>query len=252
MRTLLCSAVVLFASAAAHADEAALAIAPPATAATAADPNLDRGFVLPTAMTQPAGSVTYNNYELLLHGVSYGITDNLQISATVVAPIVKDMPFIGLASIKARLYRGDRLHLALQGSFGGGTTDTNSGDSILIAGAGGLASVCLREDCSSLLSGTVTYEFVGLGGSNGNGHGLLYGASVVHRVGTHVKLLAEVASGGDLHTSEFNKGALVSYGVRFCGSSLASDIGFIKPVGTSGDDPFVLGLPFASVSYRWH
>ena len=48
--------------------------ATPAAGATSADPNIDRGFVLPTAMTQPAGSVTYNNYELLLHGVSIGVT----------------------------------------------------------------------------------------------------------------------------------------------------------------------------------
>ena len=30
--------------------------ATPAAAATATDPNIDRGFLLPTAMTQPAGS----------------------------------------------------------------------------------------------------------------------------------------------------------------------------------------------------
>ena len=32
------------------------------------------------------GSLTYNNYELLLHGLSYGITDSVQASVTVLSP----------------------------------------------------------------------------------------------------------------------------------------------------------------------
>ena len=26
---------------------------------------------------------------------------------------------------------------------------------------------------------------------------------------------------------------------------------FMKPIGGDGEDPFLLGLPFASISYRW-
>jgi hypothetical protein len=73
----------------------------------------------------------------------------------------------------------------------------------------------------------------------------------VHRVGPHVKLLAEIASAGNSQTFDAEHSALVSYGVRFYGSSIASDIGFIKPIGVNGAGPFVLGLPFASISYRW-
>src|SRR5438045_3559883 len=157
MRIQLCSLLLASTTlaAAAHAEEAPAIVAatPAGTAATAADPNLDRGFVLPTAMTQPAGSVTYNNYELLLHGVSYGLTDRLQLSATVLAPIVKEMPFVGIAALKGQVYRGERLHLALQGSLGGG-------DGTMFGGVGALSSVCLRQDCSSLLSASATWEFL--------------------------------------------------------------------------------------------
>jgi hypothetical protein len=76
----------------------------------------------------------------------------------------------------------------------------------------------------------------------------------VHSVSEHVKLLAEVtsAAGHDTTTAGFDNlsGALVSYGLRLHGAAFASDIGFIKPVG-SGDDGLLLGLPFASFSYRW-
>src|SRR5262249_58632803 len=96
------------------------AVPAPAPGATSTDPNIDRGFLLPTAMTQPAGSVTYNNYELLLHGVTYGITDRVQASVTVLSPIVRDMPFVGFAAVKGRIVSTDRFHLALQGSLGWG------------------------------------------------------------------------------------------------------------------------------------
>jgi hypothetical protein len=230
-----------------RADEPVVIGAPDA-AAVAGDPNIDRGFVLPTAMTQPTGSVTYNNYELLLHGVSYGLTDRLQLSATVLAPIIKEIPFVGYASLKGQLYRGERLHLALQGSVGGGYNQ-DGGDGAFMAGLGGLASLCVRQDCSSLLSASATYQLISTGFDPGNG-GLIYGASLVHRVGTHIKLLAEVASASAFSSGDL-KGALVSYGVRFYGNSIASDIGFIKPIRSDGDDPFLLGLPFASISYRW-
>jgi hypothetical protein len=253
MRILLCSAAVLFATATARADEPlSIATTPAATASTAADPNIDRGFVLPTAMTQPAGSLTYNNYELLLHGVTYGLTDNVQVSATVVAPIIKDMPFLGLASMKGRLYRGERLHLALQGTMGGGSI---SQAGIFMVGAGGLASICLRQDCSSLLSASANLQFLTgsrtRDGGGNSGTALVYGVSAVHRVGPHVKLLAEVASAGDVRSGSFGGGALLSYGVRFYSNNIASDIGFIKPIGGDTAGPFLLGLPFASVSYRW-
>ena len=71
-------------------------------------------------MTQPAGSVTYNNYELLLHGITYGITDRVQASVTVLSPIVQDMPFVGFAAVKGRIVSTERFHLALQGSLGWG------------------------------------------------------------------------------------------------------------------------------------
>jgi hypothetical protein len=253
MRIQICSALLLASTifaATARADEAAtVETASPGATAAAGDPNIDRGFVLPTAMTQPAGSITYNNYELLLHGVSYGLTDRMQLSATVLAPIIKDMPFVGFASLKGQVYNGARLHLAAQGSVGG-IGGGDHGDGVFMGGLGALASVCLRQDCSSLLSASATYELVGTGSSD-NGSGLLYGASLVHRVGTHVKLLAEVASASSISTGETAGGALVSYGVRFFGNSIASDIGFIKPVATDGSSPFLMGLPFASISYRW-
>jgi hypothetical protein len=228
----------------------------PAANATSADPNIDRGFLLPTAMTQPAGSLTYNNYELLLHGITYGITDRVQGTITVLSPIVRDMPFLGFAAIKGRIVATERFHLALQGSLGWGHSFNATDANVYTGGAGAFASYCLRQDCSSLLSASATYQLVVPSGGNDSAHAVVYGGSVVHRVARHVKLLGEVTSAaggiGVADESENMDGVLVGYGVRFHGDNLAADVGFLKPItGDVSDDEFLVGLPFASVSYRW-
>ena len=240
--------------------------APAAPPPAAADPNIDRGFIQPTAMTQPKGSLTYNNYELVLHGLTYGITDNVQTSLTVMAPLVRDMPFLGVAAVKWQFLSTQRFHLALQGSatmvhvFGDdniapdGST-TSGGANAYALGAGAFASYCLRDDCSSLASLNATYQ-LGIAGSGGDtAHVIVYGGSIVHRVSPHVKLLGEVTSLATNTVADSNfdniSGALVSYGVRLHTANIASDLGFMKPISGESNDPFLLGLPFINVSYRW-
>jgi hypothetical protein len=231
----------------------------PQAAPAADDPNIDRAFLEPTAMTQPAGSLTYNNYELLLHGFTYGITDRVQTSLTVLSPIVKDMPLLGIAAVKWQLLSASRFHLALQGSAGAihvfsGDTLSSSTSNAYLLGAGAFATYCLREDCASLVSVNASYEAGLAGGSLGNG--VIFGGAIVQRLTPHVKLLGEVTGGtSKVSGADFSAidGALVSYGVRFHTNRIASDVGFIKPVSFSGDNgDFLLGLPFVSVSYRWN
>jgi hypothetical protein len=228
---------------------------PPEARAASDDPNIDRAFLLPTAMTQPAGSATYNNYELLLHGFTYGVTDRVQTTLTVLAPIVKEMPFVGLVAVKWQVASTDRLHLAVQGSAGLGQELTGGGSTATTVGGGAFATVCLRADCSSLLSASGTYQLV-MAASGGTAQTVIYGGSIVHGVSAHVKLLGELTSATLRDTgtnSAFDNapGFLASYGVRLHGSSFASDVGFIKPIVNGSNGEFVLGFPFASFSYRW-
>jgi hypothetical protein len=264
--TIVALSAVLAAAATARAQSAAPTDPESPTTATArasgppaevgADPNIDRGFILPTAMNQPAGSGTYNNYELLLHGFTYGITNRAQFTVTVLSPIVKDMPFLGIAAIKGQVVALPRFYLALQGSAGFFHTLGGSGqsDGAGTVGGGAFATACLREDCSSLLTGSATYQLMFDGSSSNNtAQMVVYGGSIVHAVSPHVKVLGEVASAAGKVGGDYDNlsGALVSYGVRFHNSSLASDVGFMKPIVASGSDDFLLGLPFVNVSYRW-
>ena len=213
----------------------------PSRRGPALDPNLDRGFVLPTGMTQPAGSLTYSNYELLLHGITYGITDRVQASLTILPPYLKDMPFVGMLSLKARVVSTPRFHLAGQIS---GTLASGSSDSAAVVSLGLLPSICLDDGCESLLSASATLV-TGSGAS-----ALVYGGSLIGRVSEHAKLLAEVvsAAGG----SDFKQApiALLNYGVRFHSSKFAGDIGLVRPFGSDTGSEFVLGFPFVSFSYR--
>jgi hypothetical protein len=228
---------------------------PAASSAAASDPNIDRGFIQPTAMTQPAGTLTYNNYELFLHGFTYGLTDNVQTSVTVLSPIATSMPFLGIAAVKWRMLSTGRVHVAAQASLGyAHELDSGSSGAGYSLGAGAFASLCLQDDCASLLSANATYQLL-LGSASSDAlHLIVYGGSVVHRVGAHVKLLGEVtsAAGRTSYSSLDNaSGVLVSYGVRFHSDSIAGDVGFIKPIVSDDDGGLVMGLPFVSVSYRW-
>jgi hypothetical protein len=227
-----------------------------ATAATgvAEDPNLDRGFLLPTAMTQPQGSITYNNYELLLHGFTYGITDHLQASVSVLSPIVQGMPFFGSVAIKTRVLDADRFHLALQGSAALVSSEA------LLLGPGVLGSYCLSADCAALLTASATYQLgLPLGSEVSGENTLIYSGGLVQRLTWHLKLLVEVMSaatarvrGESLDQLDNVPGVLVNYGVRFHAARVAADVGFVRPINTDGSDGyFVLGLPFVNLSYRW-
>lgn len=246
-------ALLTTSAARASSDEPTLAVVADSGALGAsADPNLDRGLVLPTAMTQPAGSLTYNNYELLLHGLTYGITDRLQVSGTVLLPIVESVPFVGNVAVKGRVIASDRFHLSVQGSLAYGEIRSWQSDSVSVVGAGPLATFCLRDDCSSLLSAVVTYQLLYADGKMA--HLLLYGGSLIHRVGNHVKLIVEAASAsGGSDEIESGSGLIFNYGVRFHGRMLAADVGFIKPIGAIAEhnDPFLLGIPFVNLSFRW-
>jgi len=259
-----CSLFVLHLSASALAAAAAAATEPAPTVVVGAQPapeplqsqadvNIDRGLLLPTAMMQPAGSLTYNNYELLFHGLTYAPTEHVQISLTALPPIVEDMPLLGIVAVKAAVLTTAHVHLALQGQAGLLQSTTGANESAGILGVGALASVCLTDDCASLASASASYDL--WLGDSANASSILYGGSIVARAATHVKFLLEVASargGAGADASQNLDGILASYGLRFYGGNIAGDIAFVKPILFSSDSTgILLGLPFFNFSYRW-
>ncbi len=228
------------------------------------DPNIDRTLLMPTAQTQPKGSFSFNDYELLLVGVTYGVTDDFQIGAMTLVPITDDMPAYLNASAKYRFVKAGPLRLAAQVGINymsadffdeGDDFDNGEGsddDSLSMFSGGLIASICLDAGCHSLASASVT-SATGFE-NDARGTALVFDASLAARVSPHAKLLLEVTSAGAFDGNdslEVADGALLSYGVRFYSKEIAGDIGFIKPIGEDIDsDDFLLGIPFINFTYR--
>jgi hypothetical protein len=228
------------------------------------DPNVDRGMLLPTAQTQPKGTFAFNDYELFLMGLSYGVTDDLQLTATTLVPITTDMPLFLLTSAKYRAVQSGKLRVSLIGSLGifnddpvfdDGDSDTVDEDVTVFSLTGGAAAtICLTDDCHSTANATVTFSKGFADGESSDGVGVIYGGSLIARTSKHTKLVVEVASGAGMADGDVENidGALVNYGVRFFSGNIAGDVGFIRPVGGDSEDGdgFLFGLPFVTFTYR--
>jgi hypothetical protein len=219
-----------------------------------ADANIDRGFLLSTAATQPAGSLTVSNYEFFMVGATYSVTDDTQISALVAAPVGPFANFAGL-SAKARILDRKAIQLAVQ--VGGGYhMDDQGGDAVFTAG--GIGSYCLDADCQSLLTGNATW----LTGTSGAASELsmgtvLLGASWIQALGPHFKLMFELIGNVNKDAdATLSHTVLVNYGFRASSKAIAADIGFLRPLDLDavdlGIDRGVLpvGIPFANFTYR--
>ncbi|HEY3801453.1 MAG TPA: hypothetical protein VGL61_02565 [Kofleriaceae bacterium] len=246
-------------------------VAPPASAhpgidqGVIDDANSGRSWLMPTALTPPAGTWSFTDYELFSVGASYAATDHLVISATTLLPIVSDQPLVGLITAKYQVLSVGSLRLAGQFAFG---FSTGGGDSSGGAGTvGGVATLCMDHPCNSTLSG---YVGVGFGSSGESTVPLLVAGSLAVRLGRHVKLVGEVDTGylaGNGFDSA-DEGFLLWYGLRFTSRNIGVDLGLMEPIvrefatssdGTTtassyqvgfGGGVFPAGFPFVSFTYR--
>ena len=216
------------------------------------DANSGRSWLMPTALTPPAGTWSFSDFELLAVGVGYSPTNQLSLSLSTLLPLTKDFPLMLLASAKYQLVKVGNLRVALQGAgfyFRDSSNDTT--DSVTAADLGAVGTYCIDIDCHSHVSG-----FVGAGFAHEakNAVPFLVGASLAVRVAHHVKLLVEADSG--FVTGEFTAAAdgfLLWYGVRFTSKNIGVDLALVKPIsydGSSSDAGLVLGVPFVSFTYR--
>jgi hypothetical protein len=216
--------------------------------ASATDVSLDHAFALPTAMIQPAGSLTYNNEGILENGLTYAFR-HVQLSLQGFVPLLELDGGLQLAILSAKVHFAPhpRFHLALQGlgsllhgSLGGGDGTTFD------VGAGAYATFCLTASCSSLLSAGAVY--VSSAGDLPNGSHLAdAGGSAIVALASHVKLLAEVDASTALELFGGGDVFLVG-GVRFCGPYAGIDLGIVRDLSRGGDP--LDGLPFVAFSLR--
>lgn len=226
--------------------------------ARAADASIDRGFLTSHAETIGAGNWSINSYELFFLGVTHAFTDDFQIAFTTALPVVEDFPFFLAISPKFVLHRSASTVVALRGLIWWGTL---VGDD-----DGGLGTFNGGVNLDHYFDGDGRFALhasVSLGGAFGTGIGsddFTVGSGVLFQIeggfslalGRVLKLLFEVQTFA-LNTNdgfEFAPIVLLNYGIRFFGEDLAADLGFFKPIGDTGDDPFIMGFPFVAFSAR--
>jgi hypothetical protein len=238
---------------AAPADEGAGAVDPGAVE----DPHADRTVLLPTALTQPAGSFSISSYELVFAGLTYGITDRLQVSTTVLLT-----PFMGTNFVVGNLKWQVLRHGSLRLSINAGVTYLRSVDDGFFQEPGSeqithqrvsphlgaTVSHCLTDDCQSLLSASVQIltnpRRSGLGQVNA-----AYGASLISRITEHTKLVLEVTSGSELNPAlQPINGALPTAALRYFNQRVAFD-GGVMGVAESGGQ--LIPIPYVAGSFRF-
>ena len=232
---------------------------PPDEGARARDASIDRGLLTSHAETLGEGLWSINSYELFMLGVTYGITDDVQVNVTTSLPVVEDMPLWLILSGKAVLYRDPMTVVAARAHFMYMTSLSDSDDDAIgVFGAALLVDRYLdgrgrfAVHAGLGVHGAFGVGFDGAGVSVGHGAAFTLEGGFSLGLSRNVKLLVElqVPAASNGHDFEFAPFSLLNYGVRFHGGELAADLGFARPLGTD-DDPFVLGFPFVAFSARF-
>jgi hypothetical protein len=220
------------------------------------DPHADRGILLPTALTQPAGTVSISSYELLLAGLTVGITDRLQASVTGLVPVLGIQAVLG--NVKFQLLHQGAVRLALNGgvSYTRSSEDDHHdhpgaeepGNHQVMPHLGASLSLCLTDDCQSLLSASVQFLTNPTGRSLGQTDAG-YGASLIMRISEHTKLVLEANSNAELNPSPHQAASVMATGaLRYFNKQVALDGGIIGLVDAYGT---ILPVPYVAGSVRF-
>jgi len=222
----------------------------PADAAVAAtgdagiqnDVNADRVWLTPTALTQPKGTWSFNDVELMILGLTYGVTDTLQVSAKTWVLVDSEQPFLLWLTAKKQLISDGKLRLAIDGSW-------ISVDDEAVGVVGSAATLCLDDGCHSLINGYLGTAFAIT--QDTEDFPVIASLALVKKMSRRVKFIAEVDTGwefGEDPTGNY----LGWYGVRFASGEIGGDIGFVKPFGEDVDegDEFPMGFPMVTFTYR--
>lgn len=226
-------------------------------AGTTDDPHGDRSVLLPTALTQPAGTVSISSYDLFFAGLTFGITDHLQVSTTALLT-----PFMGatvvVGNAKWQLVRHGAFRLAVNGGVSYARVENDahfhgvegepSYEHRLTPHLGVAASYCLTDDCQSLVSASVQI-LTGAERWRPVQSSSYFGASLIHRLSEHTKLVFEVTSFAELHPNPAaGNMALPTLALRYFNHRVALDGGLMALAESHGA---VVPLPYVAGSFRF-
>ena len=220
------------------------------------DASIDRGFLVSHAETLGEGQVALNSYELVLAGISYGITDDVELTVTTLLPIVDQMPVVISPQLKWAFLRTD--NQVLTAKF-----NVNYANILGEDISGGTISGGLSHDFYFDNEGRYAmFSGIDVGGVFGEvdsgwqmGEGMFMAANLGFsaQVSDFLKVMVEGILPAVYAAGEFQVAETVNftYGLRFFGDDLAADLGFIRPLGEGmGDAGLAMGLPYVAFTAR--
>lgn len=225
------------------------------------DASVDRGFFNSHAETLRQGDIAVNSYELLLLGVSGGVTDKLELSLTTLLPIVSEMPTMLLLQGKYAFLRDEKTTVSVRGNFSyfknNADCDGECDASLMLFGGAVAVDRFLDDAGRFALHGALQVQ--GAVGSYEGDVSMADGALIAieggatARVTRRFKLLVDLLlpaaySNGDFEVAD---AALFTYGMRFHGEELAADLGFIRPIGDVDTGSLVMGFPWVAFTARF-
>jgi hypothetical protein len=220
------------------------------------DASIDRGLTTGHAENVGAGKWTINDYQIIFFGVTYGFTDDFQLSLSTLLPITTDLPLAFALSPKYVVSRGESHALAIRGNVWF-AADIGSGFGLGVVTAGPVFDYYFDAEgryafhAGASLGGA----FGGDGDDFGFGEGLVLSADLGFTLGVakNFKILFETQMFATYTRAGFNVTdiALFNYGVRFHGEGLAVDLAFLRPIGDIDVGPLLLGVPYITFSARF-
>ena len=219
------------------------------------DANAGRSWLSPTALTEPAGTWSFSDFELLLVSLGYSVTDQFSLSATTLLPVTSDFPFWLLVNGKFQVIKSGSVRGVIQGAITYFHDSSSSGSTSVSASAtaavvGGALTYCIDGDCHSTLTG---YVGAGFAHQSNSAVPLVFSGAMAYGVNKHVKILLEgdtgYIAGGGIDAAA--NGVLAWYGLRFTSKIIGVDLGFVRPLCSGcSTGSLVLGAPFVSFTYR--
>lgn len=200
------------------------------------DAAVDQGWLSPTALTQPAKTVTIEVHELTVVRSTVAPHDRVQLTVAAFLPLVGSA-WLGSLTAKLRAVDRDRLHLSVLAGGGLASAITFIATRERFLSGGLAASICGDASCAGLLSAYVlvnpTQATLPRGGPARTFARFIYGASFIFPVISHIKVVteanfvAEVHGDGDYQASG-HKYMTITAGIRLHGANLAATLGILR------------------------
>jgi hypothetical protein len=216
-----------------------------AAAAPAPQPRVDSAWLAPTALTVPKGSFTLALHEGVLVRGTVGVTDRLQVWGGTSWTVFAGIPLWELG-VKLRAVSWGRFHAAIMAEHFGFRFDRWM--SLNVTGAGAVGSVCLDQDCASVLSLTALGGRLYTDGDETTpqtDYGFLVSPSAVMTIARYLKVIVET------HVPVSNpRDGLWAALLRLPLGALTLDLGLMGSYATAETAETEL-LPAGSIAYRW-